>query len=91
MLRPKDQSRINPKVLDKSGFKKGDKSDGVLALKQLLIIAKAKGLIAKGVDNNGTYGDGTQQAVNTLLKKWGYTANGIAGTNFIKKLSEKIK
>lgn len=73
------------KVLDSSGFKKGDKSDGVLALKQLLMLAGYK------LDNNGTFGDGTLKAVNALLKKWGYTQNGIAGTKFIKKLSATIK
>ncbi|BFK55838.1 glycoside hydrolase [Ruminococcus sp. AF16-50] len=73
------------KVLDSSGFKKGDKSDGVLALKQLLMLAGYK------LDNNGTFGDGTLKAVNALLKKWGYTQNGIAGTKFIKKLSVTIK
>lgn len=70
---------------DSSGFKKGDKSDGVLALKQLLMLAGYK------LDNNGTFGDGTLKAVNALLKKWGYTQNGIAGTKFIKKLSATIK
>jgi len=73
------------KVLDSSGFKRGDKSDGVLALKQLLMLSGFK------LDNNGIFGEGTQKAVNALLKKWGYSQNGIAGTNFIKKLSESIK
>ncbi|MDO4945873.1 MAG: CHAP domain-containing protein [Ruminococcus sp.] len=85
VLRPKDQSKINPKILDSSGFKKGDKSDGVLALKQLLMLAGYK------LDNNGTFGEGTLKAVNALLKKWGYSENGVAGTKFIKKLSENIK
>ena len=43
------------------------------------------------LDNNGTFGDGTLKAVYALLKKWGYTQNGIAGTKFIKKLSATIK
>lgn len=87
VLRPKDQTKINPpkpKVLDKSGFKKGNKSDGVLALKQLLMLAGYK------MDNNGTFGEGTQKAVNALLKKWGYSQNGIAGEKLIKKLAEKV-
>lgn len=78
-------------VLDKSGFKKGDKSDGVLALKEMLIIAKAKGLHNHNIDENGTFGDGTSKAVNALLKKWGYRETGIAGTKFIKKLTSAIK
>jgi len=73
------------KVLDSSGLKRGDKSDGVLALKQLLMLSGFK------LDNNGIFGEGTQKAVNALLKKWGYSQNGIAGTNFIKKLSDSIK
>jgi len=73
------------KVLDSSGFKRGDKSDGVLALKQLLMLSGFK------LDNNGIFGEGTQKAVNALLKKWGYSENGVAGTKFIKRLSESIK
>lgn len=78
------------KVLDSSGFKSGDKSNGVLALKQLIILAKAKGIITQSVDNNGTFGKGTQQAVNSLLKKWGYAQNGVAGASFIKKLQTEL-
>ena len=73
------------KVLDSSGFKKGDKSDGVLALKQLLILDGAK------LDDNAIIGKGTVSAINSRLKGWGYKPNGIAGKKFIKKLREKIK
>ncbi|MDO4945132.1 MAG: glycoside hydrolase family 25 protein [Ruminococcus sp.] len=73
------------KILDSSGFKKGDKSDGVLALKQLLMLAGYK------LDNNGTFGEGTLKAVNSLLKKWGYSENGVAGAKFIKRLSGNFK
>lgn len=78
------------KVLDSSGFKSGNKSNGVLALKQLLILAKAKGIITQSVDNNGTFGEGTQKAVNSLLKKWGYSQNGVAGEKFIIKLQTEL-
>lgn len=71
-------------LLFETHYKKG-KSNGVLALKQLLMLAGYK------LDNNGTFGDGTLKAVNALLKKWGYSQNGIAGANFIKKLSATIK
>ena len=30
------------------------------------------------------YGGGTEKAVNSLLKKWGYRENGIAGDKFLK-------
>lgn len=89
-LRPKNQSKISAKVLDKTGYKQGNKTNGVLALKELLLLAKAVKLHSVGMDKNGTYGKGTAKAVNTLLKKWGYYENGIAGVNFIKKLSDEI-
>lgn len=74
------------KTLDTDGYKQNDKDLGVLALKELLLLAKAKGLHTYSMDENNTFGDGTKKAVNSLLKKWGYKENGIAGTNFIKKL-----
>lgn len=89
-LRPKNQSKISAKVLDKTGYKQGNKTNGVLALKELLLLAKAVKLHSVCMDKNGTYGKGTAKAVNTLLKKWGYYENGIAGVNFIKKLSDEI-
>ncbi len=79
------------KILDKSGFKKGDKSDGVLAYKCLLLLAKKAKIITQGVDENGTFGDGTEKATNQLLKKFGYKECGIAGTNIIKKLRAEIE
>lgn len=74
------------KVLDKSGYTKGKKTIGVLAMKQQLIEAKTKGYIKQGVNNDEVFGDGTEKAVNEFLEKWGYKQNGIAGENFIKKL-----
>lgn len=78
-------------ILDKKGFKKGDNTKGILALKELLLIAKQKKLISAKLDENKTFGNGTEKAVNELLKKWGYSENGIAGENFIKKLSSYVK
>ena len=80
-----------PKILDKKGFKKGTKSYGVLALKQLLILANKKGIISAKVRNTKKFGNGTKKAVNQLLEKWGYNRNGIAGEKFIKKLSKTLK
>ena len=79
------------KILDKSGYKKGKKTIGVLAFKQLLILAKAKKLITQSVNNDNVFGNGTEKAVNLLLKKWGYKQTGIAGANFIKRLGEELK
>ena len=79
------------KVLDSQGYKKGQTSDGVLAIKELLLLAKTLKIHNQGVDENGAFGDGTEKAVNGLLKKWDYDQNGIAGDNFIKKLTAEIK
>lgn len=78
------------KTLDKSGYKKGDSSDGVLSMKYLLMLAKKKGLHSVTLDHNGIFGKGTQKAVNALLKSWGYVQNGTAGKNFINKLGEEL-
>lgn len=78
------------KTMDTKGFKSGDDSLGVLAFKELIALAKKKGLHSVNVDENSIFGDGTKKAVNTLLKKWGYKENGIAGTNFIKKLKSVL-
>ena len=79
------------KILDKSGYKKGDKTIGSLALKELLLTAKAKGIIRSGMDENRVVGNGTINAINECLKKWGYKQTGIAGENFIKKLAQEIR
>lgn len=78
------------KVLDTTGYKKGDNTIGSLALKELLLIAKGLKIHSQGVDENGVFGDGTLKAVNGLLKVWGYEQNGIAGSNFIKRLKSEI-
>lgn len=78
-------------TLDKTGYKKGQKTIGVLALKQLLLLAKAKGLINAKLNNDNNFGKGTQKAVNELLGKWGYKQNGIAGEKFIKKIGVALK
>jgi hypothetical protein len=91
VLRYPETAKPAEKVLDKKGYKKGQATIGVLALKQLIILAKTKKLITQGVNNDNKFGEGTQKAVNQLLKKWGYKQNGIAGENFIKKLSEELR
>lgn len=84
VLRPKNQDKINGvTVLDKSGFKKGDKGLGVYALKQRLIA------LGYSMKSDSGFGEGTEKAVNNLLKKWGHKQNGIAGEKFIKKVMKK--
>ena len=85
------KAKSNAKILDSQGYVKGKTSDGVLAIKELLLLAKTLKIHSQGVDENGIFGTGTEKAVNGLLKKWGYTENGIAGDNFIKKLTAEIK
>ena len=65
-------------ALDVIGYKRGDKSRGVYALKCRLMA-----LGYKMNDDHG-FGAGTEKAVNSLLEKWGYKQNGIAGDKFLK-------
>lgn len=81
-------AKPNKPILDSVGAKKGDKK--VLALKEMLITAKKLGINKYGMDENEHFGNGTNNAVNYLLDKWGYQQNGIAGDNFIKKLASEI-
>ncbi len=78
-------------VLDKTGYKKGDKSDDIFCMKMQLIIAKKLGINKYGMDKNIWFGDGTLNAVNYLLGQWGYKQNGIAGVNFRKRLITEIE
>lgn len=64
----KSASTSSKKVLDAQGYKKGQKSDGVFALKELILLAKSLKIHSQSVDENGTFGDGTEKAVNGLLK-----------------------
>lgn len=78
-------------VLETSGYKRGMNTDGSLALKELLTIAKDLKIQTQRMDENGIIGDGSVKAINQLLKKWGYSENGIAGDKFIKKLTAEIR
>lgn len=82
--------KTDSKILDSSGYKVGDKTIGVLSYKSLLITAKKLGIINQSVDNNQTFGDGTQKATNELLKKYGCSQTGIAGEKLIKLLQDDI-
>lgn len=79
------------KTLDTTGFKKGDKILGVLAYKEMLMLAKQAGIITQGVDENDVFGEGTEKATNQVLAAGGYAQNGIAGTETIKFLSKILK
>lgn len=77
-------------VLDTEGFKKGDKGLGVLAYKQLLLLAKKQGFVTGPVNNDAGFGGGTENATNEVLEHFGYVQNGIAGTSLVKKLGETL-
>lgn len=85
------KDRLEPEILDKSGYKKGDATIGVLSLKGLLLLAKNAGLHKCGLDKNRYFGDGTLNAVNSLLGVWGYRKNGVAGEKFIRRLHSEIE
>lgn len=70
-------------VLDTDGFRKGDKGLGVYFLKCWLSSYGFK------LDDNDSFGEGTEKAVNSVLRKSGYAQNGIAGKNFAKKFITK--
>lgn len=66
-------------AIDNEGLKRGDKSVGVYLLKRWLIGKGYK------LDDNDTFGSGTEKAVNGILGAAGHAQNGIAGINFVKK------
>ena len=66
-------------ALDTEGFKYNDKGLGVYCLKCWLISKGYK------MNDDNVFGTGTQNAVNDILSKNGYKANGIAGTKFMSK------
>lgn len=78
-------------ILDKRGYKSGDKTTGCLAFKELLLLAYNLKMTKYKVAKDGGFGNGTKNAVNELLGKWGYQQNGIAGSNFIKRLHTEIE
>lgn len=80
----------NTKNLDTTGYKKGDKGNGVLALKYLLMLAKKKGMHNINLDKNDIFGAGTQKAVNNILKSHGFSQNGIAGKKFIDLIGNEL-
>lgn len=88
---PSKETGSSEKVLDKKGYKKGDSTIGMLAFKELLLLAKTIGISEYSMYKDNTFGDGTLNAVNGMLKKWGYKPNGIAGENFIKRLHTEIE
>ena len=72
-------------------FKKGDKSDGVLAYKALLLVANAYNIINVKVDNSNSFGKGTYDATIAVQKLFHLEVDGIAGKQTISALSSAIQ
>lgn len=75
---------------DEMNFKKGDKSDGVLAYKSLIMQANALGIIKASVDTSNGFGSGTYNATIAVQKKYKLEVDGIAGKNTITALRNAI-
>ncbi len=71
-------------------FKKGDKSDGVLAYKSLIMQADALNIIDASVDNSNSFGDGTYKATVLIQKKFNLEVDGVAGIKTITALRNAI-
>lgn len=93
VLRAKDQSKVlgTQKTLDTIGMKQGDKNLGVYELKSLLSLAESRKLISTHITVDDGFGAGTTQVVNELLSQWGFKPNGVAGQEFVKKLTGILK
>lgn len=74
-----------------SGMKLGDSSVGVLAYKMGLLTLHEMDIIKVSVNADGVFGNGTQKATETLQKKLGLSADGIADAETIKGMTELIR
>lgn len=79
------------KEADEMNFKKGDITDGTLALKSLLQIAQMLGLIKSKCDDKKGFGTGTEKAVKEVQRKYKLEVDGIAGVKTITALRNAIK
>lgn len=79
-------SKPATKYLDTEGMKEGDKNLGVYELKSFLSLLEKANYISTHISVDDGFGPGTTTVVNDLLKKWGYTPNGIAGRHFINQV-----
>lgn len=80
----------NQKEEKEMNFKKGDKSDGVLAYKSLLQQGQKLGIIKSKVDNTNSFGGGTYKATLEVQKKFKLERDGVAGKNTITALRNAI-
>ena len=73
-----------------NNFCKGDKGDGVLAYKSLLIQARKFGLIKQSVAEDNIFGDGTYKATLEVQKLYKLEVDGIAGVKTITALRNAV-
>ena len=76
---------------EEMNFKKGDISDGTLALKSLLQVAQLLGLIKSKCDDKKGFGGGTEKAVKEVQRKYKLEVDGIAGVKTITALRNAVK
>ena len=87
----KDIKNENNESEEKSmNFKKGNKGDGVLAYKSLLIQAEQLGLIGTKVAEDNIFGDGTHKATLEVQKMYKLEQDGIAGVKTITALRNAV-
>ena len=75
---------------EEMNFKQGDKSDGVLAYKALLLLANDFNIISVKIDNNNIFGKGTYDATIEVQKLFNLEVDGIAGKQTISALSSAV-
>ena len=73
-----------------NNFTKGDKGDGVLAYKTLLIQARTFGLIETKVAEDNIFGEGTLKATKEVQKLYNLEVDGIAGVKTITALRNAV-
>lgn len=71
-------------------FRKGDKSDGVLAYKTLIIQARKFDLIETKVAEDNVFGEGTEKATKEIQKLYNLEVDGIAGVKTITALRNAV-
>lgn len=81
---------VSKKEESEMNFKKGDKNDGVLAYKSLLMQAKAFNLIKSSVDTTNSFGTGTYNATVEIQKLYKLDVDGIAGNKTITALRNAV-
>ncbi|MEE1155182.1 MAG: CHAP domain-containing protein, partial [Acutalibacteraceae bacterium] len=86
--------RPNYETIESEGnvmnFKKGNKGDGVLAYKSLLIQAEQLGLIETKVAEDNIFGNGTHKATLEVQKMYKLEQDGIAGVKTITALRNAV-